>query len=117
VDAKQLAEGEWRPDRMRALALSSLVPEQLSVRTGMVFFESWDNLGDMLVSMIQLNSGARCFLYHHAVGPVRGTGVMTDREDDLDAVVDEFLDSTGLSAADLSWTISDGFPPSADGRD
>lgn len=86
------------------VAYLKLTPSYLARRYGLTFQDSFDNLDDLKIAIIEFGSGKRVALVHHKGFPDDETQLYMDRSDwqrgDEIPIVLKLL---GISEAALSW--------------
>jgi hypothetical protein len=97
----------WPSGQGDAIAVLALLPNALTERYGLRFFEGTDNLDAYDAAAIRLDSGRQLGLLRHRGAPVQGTEIHADRADNSLDAIREFLDGFGLSADDLLWVRED----------
>jgi hypothetical protein len=79
-------------------------PEALGHRYHLTFQESFDNLDALLIAVLELESGPRIALVHHAGFPENQTEVYADRQEwKQHDVVPTILRTLDIPESDVSW--------------
>jgi hypothetical protein len=104
----------WEP-----IAILVPEPDELHVLSGITFQDTFDQLDDLKVAVLDLISGRRVALVRHTQNNASGTevhvlpqqftsatdlpGIMTAIDQHQDALITETLDALGIEAAEVSW--------------
>lgn len=110
----QVQPEPWPSGYGEVAGVLDLSLESLSHRYGLALYEGTDNLDDYHAAAIQLPSGRRIGLLHHAGGPADAIEIYADANDDPDAATRELLDALQLPLSTRSW-LRQGVPVPAGG--
>ena len=101
---KQLHLGDMEHGLAKTIAVLALEPSEVSLRTGLTFETTRDDLDYLQAVLFQTNDGGQFALVRHQHSPASGTDLLVnERTIDLGGALEMALSALKIASAELKW--------------
>lgn len=105
---KQLHLGDMEHGLAKPIAVLALEPGELSLRTGLRFETTRDDLDYLQAALFQTAKGSQFALVRHHHAPNSGTDLLAnERTVDLGLALEEALSALEIASTELTWKHPD----------